>query len=283
LAAAALLRARRKIRTLRILLGHAQYEATHDRLTGLPNRRAALTHLAGKNVGMIGLLDLDAFKDVNDLHGHHVGDQLLIVLANRLSSAIGQHGQVYRLAGDEFLLIWHRRPDNALRHAAAILAQATRPLTLDGLSLHPAASLGLALPGPHLSGTALIAAADTAMYKVKHDEHSSHGSSRVHLYPSQHPPPAAQPAQRRPPNREAQHVRPTNPGGVMQRIDTVGDLIAQLSWIDADTPIALAIRSARPSQFTLTTSELAADGTVYLAVGEQVGYLSDAARTALDW
>ena len=189
----------RRIQTLHGLLADAQHDARHDRLTGLPNRQAVLTHLAERNVGMVGLLDLDAFKDTNDRHGHHVGDQLLIALAHRMAEALGQDGTVYRLAGDEFLLLWHQQPTDPTRAGVALLTQVQQPLTLEGHALEPTASLGLALPRRHLTGTDLIAAADAAMYDAKTQ------NSGVSLYAQQHPP---APTDRRIPDRHT--TRTTN-------------------------------------------------------------------------
>jgi diguanylate cyclase (GGDEF)-like protein len=178
----ATLSSRRQIRALHLLLGQARTEARLDPLTALPNRRAALSHLAAEPVGMVGLLDLDQFKQVDDRHGHHVGDQLLITVADRLTTTLAGKRLVARLSGDEFLLLWSHTPSNPIQHATAVLRRATDPITLEGHTLHPTASLGLALPGPHLSGTGLLAAADHAMYEAKHR------GSGVHLYTGPYPP-----------------------------------------------------------------------------------------------
>ena len=69
----------------------------------------------------------------------------------------------------------------------------------------------------------------------------------------------------------------------MSTIKTVGDLIAQLSHINPDTPIAIASQPAWPLEHTLSAAALASDGRAYLAASEPVGYLGDAGRTALDW
>ena len=205
IAIGALLLALRRIQTLQALLTDAHHDAQHDRLTGLPNRRAALTHLTEHPVALAGLLDLDDFKTINDRHGHHVGDQLLITLAHRMSTALGQDGTAYRLAGDEFLLLWHQPPADPAGTAATILTQIQQPLTLQGHALQPTASLGLALPGPHLAGTDLIAAADAAMYDAKTQ------NSGVSLYAQQHPP---APTDRRIPDRRTTRST-TNHRGTM--------------------------------------------------------------------
>jgi len=102
--------AARTIAHQRRLLAHALWLSQHDPLTGLPNRTHA-QHLftsratTGRPTALV-LLDLDHFKQVNDTHGHHAGDQLLITIAARLAgAATGNGGHAARLAGDEFLLI----------------------------------------------------------------------------------------------------------------------------------------------------------------------------------
>jgi diguanylate cyclase (GGDEF)-like protein len=192
----------RRWRTLRHALAVAVHEASHDRLTGLPNRASAEEILQTMPVAMVGLLDLDHFKDVNDRYGHHIGDQLLIQIAHALDEAITGHGLAARWAGDEFLLLWTRRPRKPLEHATALLQAALTPLRFEGHHLSPAASLGLALAGPHLYGLSLVAAADLAMYETKR-------TGQVHLYPGEHPP---SPVDRRTTgSRAAPSPRPHNP------------------------------------------------------------------------
>lgn len=190
----ALIAAHQRIHRLQDQLSRAQHEAHHDPLTGLPNRRATLRHLAASPVELVGLLDLDGFKTVNDRHGHHVGDHLLIAVAERLRVAIGDEGIVTRLSGDEFVVLWTSPSAHPDRAGAAVLEHVTAPLTLDGHQLIPAASLGLARPGPNLSGATLLRAADHAMYKAKKSrpqpgEHTTI-SYQIHLYDSQDPPEA---------------------------------------------------------------------------------------------
>jgi diguanylate cyclase (GGDEF)-like protein len=95
------------IRQLRDAFHEAVYRAEHDPLTGLPNRDAARRHYHA-NIGRswtVLLIDLDDFKTVNDRHGHHAGDAILVEIANRLHHAAhAHHGRAFRLAGDEFLI-----------------------------------------------------------------------------------------------------------------------------------------------------------------------------------
>jgi diguanylate cyclase (GGDEF)-like protein len=179
--ALALLSAGLRIYVLRRQLRRALYETRHDKLTGLPNRHAALTRLHAEPVGLVGLLDLDGFKDVNDRYGHDIGDGLLSGLATRLQRALGQDGMVARLAGDEFLVLWTERPNDPLAEAERVLREALRPLLIQGRLVEPAGSLGLALPGPHLANESLLAAADHAMYEAK-------DGAGIHLYAADTPP-----------------------------------------------------------------------------------------------
>jgi diguanylate cyclase (GGDEF)-like protein len=177
----ALLSATLRIRALRHQLRSALHEAHHDKLTGLPNRHSALTLLNTGPVGLVGLLDLDGFKDVNDRYGHDVGDDLLSRLASRLKRALGPNGTVARLAGDEFLILWTHRPADPIAEAERVLQMALDPMRIQGHFVKPAASLGLALPGAHLADEALLAAADHAMYEAK-------GGNGIHLYAADTPP-----------------------------------------------------------------------------------------------
>jgi diguanylate cyclase (GGDEF)-like protein len=175
-----------RVRALRQHLFVTLNEARHDNLTGLPNRRAALERLSSVPMGMIGLLDLDGFKAINDRYGHDVGDHVLTALAARLREALADAGMVARLAGDEFVLIWTRRPHDPTTEAHRILQQALRPIAVHGHQLELEASLGLALAGPDLRGLMLLTAADHAMYQAKNANTSS--GSRVHLYNAITPP-----------------------------------------------------------------------------------------------
>jgi diguanylate cyclase (GGDEF)-like protein len=175
-----------RMRALRQRLRVTLNEARHDNLTGLPNRRAALERLSNMPIGMIGLLDLDGFKAINDRYGHDVGDHVLTALAARLRAALADAGMIARLAGDEFVIIWTQRPHEPVTEAVRVLQQAVRPIAVHGHRLEPAASLGLALPGPGLHGLTLLAAADHAMYQAK-NANTSNGA-RVHLYTAITPP-----------------------------------------------------------------------------------------------
>ncbi|WP_132252928.1 putative bifunctional diguanylate cyclase/phosphodiesterase [Methylobacterium segetis] len=156
--------------------------ANHDVLTGLPNRalfqatldnalRRAETH--GSRVGLI-LLDLDAFKEVNDTLGHDAGDLLLKEVGRRLSSLVGPGDLVARLGGDEFVVIAAGEPDLAEPSrrvhdlAQAVLDGLTTPIAIGGRSVSPRASLGVALFPEHARSAAdLLTDADLALYAAK--------------------------------------------------------------------------------------------------------------------
>ncbi len=153
-------------------------EATHDSLTGLANRRLfydrlqqAIRH-ALRYGGKVGLLyvDMDHFKDINDLHGHHVGDAVLVEVAQRLLDCVRESDSVARLGGDEFVVLLEGVQGRQDCIAAALkieqaLARATR---LGDHQLEIDASIGQALyPDDGRDEDALIRAADAAMYRVK--------------------------------------------------------------------------------------------------------------------
>jgi diguanylate cyclase len=166
--------------TTRRLRRHAtqhQYEALHDALTGLPNRKwfreqaeEAVERGQRGQRGAIVLVDLDRFKDVNDTLGHHAGDELLRVVAQRLLASLRTDDTVARLGGDEFGLILPGIPDAA--HALELLARVREELAaqimLDTVPVSVEASFGIALYPAH--GTTverLLQHADAAMYQGK--------------------------------------------------------------------------------------------------------------------
>jgi diguanylate cyclase (GGDEF)-like protein len=158
------------------------YDATHDSLTGLPNRRALYTDGQARLVKTPGrrrallLLDLDKFKEVNDSLGHHAGDQLLVEVGARLRGQVRGGDLLARLGGDEFaVLLEDAGYDAAASVAANLRARLAEPFTTlaepsapGTLTLYSSVSIGIALfpdDGPDLS--ALLRKADIAMYKAK--------------------------------------------------------------------------------------------------------------------
>ena len=128
------------------------HQATHDPLTGLPNRALLLDRLdtllaAAGPEDRLGLcfLDLDGFKGVNDTLGHQAGDRLLASVAQRLAGVVAVGNLVARLGGDEFvILLPHTEgPGDVVAVADAVLAEVRRPVVVDGNTLTVTASLGL--------------------------------------------------------------------------------------------------------------------------------------------
>jgi len=156
------------------------YLAMHDALTGLPNRSAFLDqlrrtlHYATRHDKQLAVLflDLDRFKSINDTLGHPVGDDLLKVIADRLTHSLRQSDLVARFGGDEFLIAL---PDVERDHDAARVAQKlsdvlAKPCELDGREYRVSVSIGIALfPRDGSDTDLLIRNADTAMYHAKAD------------------------------------------------------------------------------------------------------------------
>jgi diguanylate cyclase (GGDEF)-like protein len=154
------------------LVERLTYDANHDSLTGLANRAYLNRQIHSAVMDDTGqaavlLLDLDRFKEVNDTLGHEAGDQLLMVVAERLRSVVPAEATVARLGGDEFALLVPRHVGGrvaALTLAHAISDTVRQPVHFDEAHLSPQVSIGVALTG---SGTDLLRQADTAMYSAK--------------------------------------------------------------------------------------------------------------------
>jgi diguanylate cyclase len=166
--------------TTRRLRRHAtqhQYEALHDALTGLPNRKwfreraeEAVERAQRGQRGAIVLVDLDRFKDVNDTLGHHAGDELLRIVAQRLPASLRTDDTIARLGGDEFGLILPGIPDaaQALELLARVREELAAPMVLDEVPLIIEASFGVALyPADGTTVEVLLQHADAAMYQGK--------------------------------------------------------------------------------------------------------------------
>jgi diguanylate cyclase (GGDEF)-like protein len=152
--------------------------ATHDALTGLPNRvlmddrisqSIALADSQGQTFAVM-LLDLDRFKSVNDSLGHRAGDELLKEVAQRLKGVVRDIDTVARLGGDEFVLIITPSPerDAAQQVATRIIDAMQAPVRIAGVEIHTSPSIGIAFyPGDAATVETLLANADAAMYSAK--------------------------------------------------------------------------------------------------------------------
>ncbi|MBD2020655.1 EAL domain-containing protein [Leptolyngbya sp. FACHB-36] len=154
-----------------------RHEASHDRLTNLPNRllfdeQLSLALLTAQQRGEMlaaAFLDLDRFKTVNDTLGHAVGDQLLKQVTQRLQGCLRQCDTVARWGGDEFTLLFpHISIDEVSKIARQILDVLGAPIHLERQELYISASLGIALfPYDGEDAETLLKNADTAMYRAK--------------------------------------------------------------------------------------------------------------------
>ena len=153
--------------------------ASTDPLTGLYNRPTFTARLAGRAEGSVGapgrvallFIDLDSFKQINDLRGHEMGDQVLRQTAERVARTIGATGDVARWGGDEFLVAL---PDcggeEALRHAERLIEAIKTPITVGADVCRVEASVGVALyPDNGDTADSVIRAADVAMYAAKRE------------------------------------------------------------------------------------------------------------------
>jgi diguanylate cyclase (GGDEF)-like protein/PAS domain S-box-containing protein len=161
---------------------HAQEEllfnATHDVLTGLPNRALFLGRLQivvdrmkrhPHQVAAVLFIDIDDFKDVNDCYGHVIGDVLIKEVSNRLRACMRSDLTIARMGGDEFTVLVEdvTDPSDAIRVAQRIQSSFTRPFLVEGLEVFKSTSIGIALTSPETSAEAVLQNADIAMYRAK--------------------------------------------------------------------------------------------------------------------
>lgn len=162
--------------------------ATHDVLTGLPNRdllydriaRQILDAKANQSIFATVAMDLDGFKKTNDAFGHMAGDELLKEVANRLRTCVQIDDTVSRTGGDEFVLLLANLTSSAdaQRICQGIMEAMLRPIEIQGQEVYVSASIGIAMYPEH--GTTLselMQHADQAMYLSKH-----HGKNRQSFY-----------------------------------------------------------------------------------------------------
>ncbi len=162
--------------------------ATHDSLTGLPNRilledrlAQAIAHATRDgHTFAVAIFDLDRFKDINDSFGHGIGDELLKEVARRLQGIARSIDTVVRLGGDEFVMIIDHlaQPTDALVVAQRAITALQKPLNIGRKNIQSSASVGIALfPQDGSSVETLMAHADAAMYFVK-----QHGRNNVQYF-----------------------------------------------------------------------------------------------------
>jgi diguanylate cyclase (GGDEF)-like protein/PAS domain S-box-containing protein len=163
------------------------HQATHDSLTGLPNRSLLLDRLAqgmaraertGQPVAAL-FVDLDHFKHINDSLGHGAGDRALVTMADRLTGSLRAGDSVARIGGDEFVILTDGANDPA---GVALLADRiqeviAQPFELDDQIVALGASVGVAYSVPGQYPEALLQQADTAMYRAK-----DNGRGRSEVY-----------------------------------------------------------------------------------------------------
>lgn len=163
--------------------------AFHDQLTGLQNRAAladrldmALTSARGREPARTAVLfiDIDRFKDINDVHGHQFGDLLLVKLARRLRANVRASDTLARQGGDEFILVLSDVDENAdlMGIARKLLDSIEAPVDVKGQEILVTASIGISIcPDDASDADTLFTNADTAMYEAK-----AAGGNQVRLY-----------------------------------------------------------------------------------------------------
>ncbi|MGB5079109.1 MAG: EAL domain-containing protein, partial [Burkholderiales bacterium] len=175
-------RLRERLRTsneqLRSALGSIRQMATHDNLTGLPNRvlfneelqRALARAERHRRQVALYFMDLDRFKNINDTLGHQFGDRVLQEAARRLMSCVREGDLVARLGGDEFVLLVEEVGEQSTltEIARKLLAAVGELRAIDGQELNVSLSIGICLyPADGRDAKALLAGADIAMYRAK--------------------------------------------------------------------------------------------------------------------
>jgi diguanylate cyclase (GGDEF)-like protein/PAS domain S-box-containing protein len=161
---------------------HAQekllFSATHDALTGLPNRALFLGRLQSvvdrrkrhpHQAAAVLFIDIDDFKVVNDCYGHAIGDLLIKEVSNRLRACMRSDGTIARMGGDEFTVLVEdvTDPSDPIRVAERIQSSFAEAFLLEGLEVFKSASIGIALTSPGTSAEAVLQNADIAMYRAK--------------------------------------------------------------------------------------------------------------------
>jgi len=155
-----------------------EHLATHDPLTNLANRTVlsdalerdieACRRRGGRSA--VVFVDIDHFKDVNDTHGHHSGDELLRMVAGRLKSTIRAEDMIARFGGDEFVIVLSNFDDESSLDEIIrrMLNKVREPATFEGITIRPSATAGIAIfPDSGRNSEDLLKNADAAMYQAK--------------------------------------------------------------------------------------------------------------------
>jgi diguanylate cyclase (GGDEF)-like protein len=158
------------------------WRARNDVLTGLINRDTFMGRLSlaltegvsnGANAALL-FIDLDRFKLINDTLGHAAGDELLMLIAARLTLAVRSMDLVSRWSGDEFVILcMPTSRSEALRISRRITKELARPFVLNGAEVHVSASIGVAFTRPDTTADSLVGEADNAMYEAKESGRSA--------------------------------------------------------------------------------------------------------------
>lgn len=160
-----------------------RYQAYHDSLTGLPNRDAFSERIKESikratrhnKIGALMFLDLDRFKLINDSLGHDAGDKVLQVTAKRIQACMRETDTVFRLSGDEFVIILEdlNKDECSSNVARRILEEMAEPISLNELEVIVNISIGITtFPKDDADGDVLLKEADIAMYRAKEAAHN---------------------------------------------------------------------------------------------------------------
>ena len=240
-----------------------RYNANHDELTGLPNRRALVhelkTRLNARRQTAVMVIDLDRFKIMNDYLGHGSGDRLLVTIADRIRTSIRANDFAARLGGDEFVFIVDKAKSEmeVLATAYRILDVIAQPVEIFGQEVSHTASIGIALAEPgEQSGLDLLGWADVAMYAAK-----ARGRNRAVVYDQE--------------LREAVNERSRTELMLREAIDTGGLRLHFQPEVDIRTGDVIAVealvRWEHPTRGLLVASE-------FISVAEDTGLITKIGR-----